>query len=146
MRLTAYSDYSLRVLMYVGLLGDERATIDEICEAYGISRGHVMKIVNDLGRMGYLETIRGRAGGLKLAIPPEAIGVGEVIRKTETDFAMVPCFESAKLCPITPSCALKGALALATREYLKALDQFTLADLIAAKGSLRKQLGMAKAS
>ena len=79
---------------------------------------------------------------MRLAIPPESIVVGELLRKTESDFAMVPCFESPRLCPITPSCVLKNALALATREYLRALDQFTLADLIAPKQQLRQLLGM----
>lgn len=142
MRLSTYTDYSLRVLMYLGLSGEKRTTIQDIATSFQISKGHTMKIVHELGKLGYIETTRGRVGGLKLAKPPEAIGLGEVVRKTETDFDMVPCFISAKLCPITPSCSLKGVLSLATRAYLKTLDEFTLADLLKTRVEMSRALAL----
>lgn len=143
MRITAYSDYSLRLLMYLAVSPDGRGTISEVAERYEISRAHVMKVAHQLGRAGYVETIRGRAGGLRLARPPEVIRVGEVLRLTESDFNMVPCFESGKLCVITPSCVLKRALAEATRAFLATLDGYTLADLAAPEAALRRDLGLA---
>jgi Rrf2 family transcriptional regulator, nitric oxide-sensitive transcriptional repressor len=143
MRITAYSDYSLRLLMYLAISPDGRGTISEVAERYDISRAHVMKVAHQLGRAGYVETIRGRAGGLRLARPPEVIRVGEVLRLTESDFNMVPCFESGKLCVITPSCVLKRALAEATRAFLATLDGYTLADLAAPEAALRRDLGLA---
>src|SRR6185295_8157636 len=93
MRLTFYSDYSLRLLMYAAVRHGELVTIQEIANAYGISKNHLMKVAFELGRNGYLETVRGRNGGLRLARDPKAIGLGEVLRSTEEDFDMVECFD-----------------------------------------------------
>ena len=142
MRITAYSDYSLRLLMYVGLSDDRLCTIAEVASAYGISRAHIMKVANELARAGYIEAVRGRNGGMRLAKPADVIRVGEVLRLTETDFDMVPCFEAASLCIITPECALKAAIGKATQAFLETLDRYTLQDLLAKGGGLRKALSI----
>jgi Rrf2 family nitric oxide-sensitive transcriptional repressor len=142
MRITAYSDYSLRLLMYLAISPDGRGTITDVAERYEISRAHVMKVAHQLGRAGYIETVRGRSGGLRLGRPAEVIRVGDVLRLTETDFNIVPCFESGKLCVITPACVLKRALAEATYAFLATLDGYTLADLAAPDAELRRSLGL----
>lgn len=132
MHLTRYSDYSLRVLMYLGLRRNELATIDEISKAYGISRTHLMKVVHELGRAGYLETVRGRGGGLRLAQDLDAIRVGDVVRHTEASMDLVECFESkTNTCRIEPACALNGVFAEALEAFLATLDGYTLEDLVA---------------
>lgn len=146
MRITTYSDYSLRLLMYLAVSPDGRGTISEIAEHYRISRAHVMKVAHQLGLAGYIETIRGRSGGMRLARPAEIIRVGDVLRQTESDFNIVPCFVSAKLCVITPSCVLKRALAEATHAFLATLDGYTLADLAAPEKALRRDLGLSESA
>ncbi|MBK8174898.1 MAG: Rrf2 family transcriptional regulator [Rhodospirillales bacterium] len=132
MRLTTYTDYALRVLMYLGLRGDELSTIQEIAEQYGISKNHLMKLVHVLGQLGYIETIRGKKGGLRLARRPEAITVGEIIRRMEPDMALVECFRNADIqCRIVKTCILQGALGEALDHFLETLDGYTLADLLA---------------
>lgn len=141
MRLTTYTDYGLRMLMYVGLKRGELATIQEIADAYGISKNHLMKVAYDLGRHGFLETVRGRGGGLKLARAPERISLGDVVRKMEEDFALVECFApGADGCRIGRSCRLKGVLGEALRAYMAVLDKYTLADLVDRNRSLARQL------
>jgi len=144
MHLTRYSDYSLRVLIFLGIKGKALATIPEIAEAYGISRGHLMKVVNTLGQLGYVETLRGRGGGLKLGMAPEKIGVGQVLRQTEESFALVDCFSADKAserhCAITPTCKLRGILAEALQAFLRVLDQYTLADIIEGRAAPLKRL------
>jgi Rrf2 family nitric oxide-sensitive transcriptional repressor len=131
MQLTRYSDFSLRVLMYLAVRSERLATIDEIAEAYGISRAHLMKVVHQLGRAGFLETTRGRGGGVQLARAPEEIGVGEVVRFTEGRMDLVECFDPATShCRIEPACGLRGVLEEALEAFLGALDRHTLADLI----------------
>lgn len=130
MRLTTHTDYALRVLMYLGARPDHRATIEEIARIYGISQNHLMKVVNNLARHGWVEAQRGRGGGLRLARDPASITVGAVIRTTEEDFDMVACFRSADACLLTPVCQLKRSLADALDAYLAVLDGVTLANLI----------------
>lgn len=130
MRLTHFSDYALRVLMYAAARGDSLITIEETAELYGISRAHLMKVVNQLTRAGYLKAIRGRSGGLALAKRPNAIRLGDVIRATEPDFALVECFTADNECLITPRCRLRGALNKALTAFIQTLDGYTLADLI----------------
>jgi Rrf2 family nitric oxide-sensitive transcriptional repressor len=131
MRLTQYSDYSLRVLMYLGVRPGQLATIDEISQAYGISKAHLMKVVHELGRAGYLETVRGRGGGLRLAQDLAAIGVGDVVRHAEGHMDLVECFDpETNTCRIAPACALRGVLAEALEAFLATLDEYTLADLV----------------
>src|SRR5665647_27971 len=130
-RLTVYTDYSLRVLMFLALKSDGLATIAEVAKAYGISKNHLMKVAYQLGLAGYVETVRGKGGGMRLARRPEIIVLGEVVRRTEPDMELVPCFApDSTSCAILPSCALRGALASARDAFLSVLDGYTLADLV----------------
>ncbi|WP_168788976.1 Rrf2 family transcriptional regulator [Paraburkholderia aromaticivorans] len=141
MRLTDFTDYSLRVLIYAAVRSDELVTIQEISDAFGIPRNHLMKIVHALGRAGYLSTSRGRAGGLCLGRPATTINVGEVVRTMEPDFHMVECFNAeANACVITAACGLRGVLGDALRAYFEVLDNYTLADLVAKRGALTRLL------
>ena len=133
MRLTQWTDYSLRMLMYCAI-HQERArppTVGEISEVHGISRSHLTKIAMTLAGAGWLETTRGRGGGLRLLKPADQIRVGEVVRLTETDFNLVECFDAgSNSCRIVGSCQLKNVLAEAMSAYLAVLDGATVADLI----------------
>jgi len=141
MRLTAYSDYSLRLLMYAALKDPGLVTIQEVAEAYGISRNHLMKVAFQLGRHGFLETVRGRGGGLRLARKADKIGLGEILRTTEEDFTLVECFDPAtNRCAIAKSCRLRGALSRALGAYLAVLDEYTLADLTRRHPALERVL------
>lgn len=144
MRLTTYTDYTLRVLMYLGLHQERSATIREIADAYGISKNHLMKVVHHLGMAGLVETVRGRNGGLKLKMPPEEINLGRVIRSSEPDFFIAECFDPERnRCVLSPACALQGVLHDATRAFLEVLDQNTLAGLLHRTGPTRLQAGTA---
>lgn len=144
MRLTLYSDYSLRLLMYCAQHPDRLVTIQEVAGCYRISRNHLMKVAYQLGCKGYLETVRGRGGGLKLARPADKVGLGAVLRDTEDDFALVDCFEGGtNLCPITPACRLKGALGKALKAWFAVLDEYTLADLAGKHPALTRMLAKA---
>jgi Rrf2 family nitric oxide-sensitive transcriptional repressor len=129
MQLTKFSDYALRVLMYVHAAADRRVTIEEMAASYRISRTHLMKVVNALTRTGYLAAVRGRSGGLTLARPADEIRLGEVIRRTEPDFALVECFETGNQCVITGSCRLPRVLRQALDAFLDTLDQHTVASV-----------------
>lgn len=132
MQLTRYSDYSLRVLIYLAVRPDQLSTIEEIAQAYGVSKAHLMKVVHQLGLAGFIETIRGRGGGFKLARPPEGIGVGDVVRFTERKLNLVECFDPGTSdCRIEPVCGLRGVLEEALDAFLGTLDRYTLADLVA---------------
>lgn len=138
MRLTVYTDYSLRVLMYVALHPERRPTIAEVAASYGISKNHIMKVVHQLGLGGYLETVRGQSGGMRLAREPKTIILGEVVRRTEPDLALVPCFDPINAaCVITPACKLRRALQQAQSAFLAVLDDYTLADLVENREALR---------
>ncbi|MGE6258019.1 Rrf2 family transcriptional regulator [Heyndrickxia sporothermodurans] len=132
MRLTNYTDYSLRVLIYLAALeAGKLSNIKEIAEVYGISKNHLMKVTHELGKMGVIETIRGRNGGIRLALPPEKINIGSIVRKTEEDFQLVECFDGKPgSCIISPVCGLKHLLGKALAAYLNVLDQYTLADIV----------------
>lgn len=136
------SDYSLRVLMYLGSRDDQLCTISEIARAYGISENHLMKVVNRLSQRGFVEAVRGRNGGLKLGKAAPAIRLGEVLRATEEDFDLVECFGSQDTCRITRVCRLKHALRRALRAYFAELDAWTLADIVSNRQSLRSVLGL----
>lgn len=113
------------------------STIKEISDAYDISKNHLMKVTYELGKLGYIETIRGRGGGIRLAKPPEAINIGTLVRQTEDDFHIVECFDDARnTCIISPVCGLKHALNRALNAYLKVLDEYTLADFLLNRGTL----------
>ncbi len=140
MRLTSYTDYGLRLLIYVALKGDDLATIQEVADAYAISKNHLMKVAYHLGLYGFLETVRGRGGGLRLAQAPENIRLGDVVRRMEDDFALVECFGPSNACRITRACRLKGILGEALEAYLSVLDRYSLADLMGQQTALEKVL------
>lgn len=140
MRLTQFTDYALRLLIYAATHRERLITIEEAATAYDISRNHLMKVANHLAREGYLKSVRGRSGGLALAMAPEAIGLGQLVRSTEPDFAMVECFGTADQCRITPSCRLKGILGQALAAFLAEMDRHSLADLAVAP----EQFGIAR--
>jgi Rrf2 family nitric oxide-sensitive transcriptional repressor len=140
MRLTYLTDYSLRVLMYVSAVPQRLVTIQEIAQGYGISENHLMKVVHGLAQHGFIETVRGRGGGLRLARPASDITVGAVVRAVEDDFALVECFRTDNTCRITPVCRLRGALQDALSAYFEVLDNRTLAELVAKPKALLKEL------
>jgi Rrf2 family nitric oxide-sensitive transcriptional repressor len=143
-RLTVYTDYALRMLMYLAVKEDGLATIADIAESYGISRTHLMKVAHQLGVAGYIETVRGRQGGLRLARPSRAINVGEVVRCTEPDMALVPCLEPVNgQCTILTCCQLRTALQRARMAFIAVLDEYTLHDLVIQGGPMRDLLGIA---
>jgi Rrf2 family nitric oxide-sensitive transcriptional repressor len=143
MRLTAFTDYTLRTLIYLALRGDRLATIADIAGAYGISANHLMKVVHRLGQAGDIETVRGQRGGIRLARPAAEISLGAVVRRTEPDLEIVPCFGAAGICAIQPDCVLQSALHKALQAFLDVLDGYTLADLIGPQRSLIASLGLA---
>jgi Rrf2 family nitric oxide-sensitive transcriptional repressor len=142
MKLTRFTDYSLRVLIYLGLRDDGRVTIREISDAYGISRNHLMKVVSLLTRMGYLDARRGPGGGIALARLPREIVIADVIRDMEEDLHLVECFCEDGSCTIKPICQLKKALNQALTAYLSTLERYTLLDLLKPKARLKEVLGM----
>jgi len=132
MQLTHYTDYSLRVLVYLCLKKNRPATITEIAGYYKISRNHLVKIVHNLANLGYIVTMRGKGGGMHLAYPAEEINIGEVVRHVEPHFDIVECFsEHHTDCKIEPICKLKRVLQTATNTFLAELDQYSLQDVIA---------------
>jgi len=134
MRLTQWTDYTLRVLMFCAASQGraQPVTITEIAQSHNISRSHLTKIVQELAARGWLETTRGRGGGMRLLVNANEICLGTVVRATETDFAMVECFDGGlKQCRLSQHCKLKGVLQDATQRYLSVLDGITLADLVA---------------
>ena len=137
MKFTRFTDYALRVLIYLGLRNDGRVTIREIAEAYDISRNHLMKVVSNLTRMGYLDARRGPGGGISLARPPGEINLADVIRNMEQELYPVSCFSEPGLCVIKPVCRLRDVLAEALAAYLDSLEKYTLQDLL----EPRKELG-----
>ncbi len=141
MRLTRYSDFSLRVLIYLALNPDRRPTIAEIAGRFAISRAHLMKVAHQLGVAGFIETARGQTGGLRLARPAASITVGEVIRRTEPDLALVPCFDPASPgCIIAPACRLKAKLHQARAAFLAVLDDCTLEEVTGNEAALTQLL------
>jgi Rrf2 family nitric oxide-sensitive transcriptional repressor len=142
MQLTAYTDYTLRTLMYLAVNADRTTTINEIARTYRISENHLMKIVHQLGVSGDIETMRGRNGGIRLRKPAASINLGAVVRRTEPDMALVACFDDAETCAIGQACVLQGALHKALAAFLAVLDQYTLADLVSPRRRLATLLGI----
>lgn len=131
MRLTTFSDYTMRVLIYLALNPDRLATINEIAESFDISESHLMKVVHQLGKQNLIESVRGKGGGIRLARPPSGIRLGEVLRASEGDSAVVECLSgNASGCRIAPACRLANILATTMNDFYLALDRFTLADLV----------------
>lgn len=129
MRLTSFSDYALRMLMYAATANDRLITIEEAARAFGVSKTHLNKVANTLTRSGLLKAVRGRSGGLVLGRRPESIRIGEVVRLTEPDFALVECFAAGNQCVLTRSCKLSGMLSEAMVSFIGTLDRYTLADI-----------------
>lgn len=130
MKLTAFTDYSLRVLIYLAMRPQERATISQVATAYDVSEHHLVKVAHFLGKEGWLRNVRGKGGGLELALAPEEIALGQVVRGTEGQ-SVVECLgETPGDCCIAPSCRLRGVLSEAMAAFHAVLDRYTLADLV----------------
>ena len=136
MKLTRYSDYAVRVLMHLAARPDRLASIGEMAGTYRISHNHLMKVVHDLRKQGYLDAVRGRSGGVRLARPAEQIGIGEIVRHTEGGFELVDCAS----CVIARACSLTGALHEALAAFMAVLDSYTLADLVAERQAGLREL------
>jgi Rrf2 family transcriptional regulator, nitric oxide-sensitive transcriptional repressor len=148
MRLTVYTDYTLRVMIYLSLKFQDGkvVTIDEMAQAYGISRSHLTKIVNELSQSGFIETLRGRAGGARLARSPDRITLGEVVRMAEKDFAVVQCQDMALEadCAVFQACNLKRGLRRAVDAFMQELDKMTFEEAVSAPAMAASLLGMAE--
>lgn len=139
MRLTTMTDYAMRLLMYVAQRPDRLCTIAEVARAYEISEAHLMKITHRLGQSGWLETVRGKGGGMRLAAAPAEINLGAVVRSVEPDFDIVDCFASETACLLTGQCRLTGIVSGALQSFMQHFDRYTLADLLppSTPGTLR---------
>ena len=135
MRLTLHTDYALRVLVHVGLRDGQLVTINEIAESHGISKNHLTKVVHQLGRAGFLETVRGKYGGIRLLVRPEALRLGEFVRQVEEDFNLARCMreETGDECRVSATCLAKHAFGQGIAAFFEALNAHTLADMIAAE-------------
>lgn len=140
MRLTTFSDYSMRVIMYLGLQHGQLVTISDIAKAYLISENHLTKVVHHLAQRGYVETVRGKGGGLRLVRDPVTINIGEMIRDSEGETGLLPCLDSHDMCRIQPSCKLMGILREAQVALYAVLDKYTLADLLQQEAPLAQIL------
>lgn len=142
MRLTTFTDYSLRVMIYLGLRDNRLATIGDIATAYGISKNHLMKVVQFLSQQGYIETLRGKSGGLRLAHAPEQINLGRLVRDTEANTVLLECFEpETSECRIEPVCTLRSVLNRSLQAFFAVLDEYTLADVLHNRAQLARILG-----
>lgn len=143
MRLTSFTNYALRVLMFAAVKGETLSSVHEIADSYGISRAHLVKCVHLLGRWGYLESFRGRNGGFRLALAPDQITVGEIVRHTEEGLDLVECFNpDTNTCPLIEVCKLQLAFKKGLTAFLEVLDNVSVADLVAEKATLAKTLGI----
>lgn len=147
MRLTVHTDYALRVLLFAAVEPAALCTIERISTAYGVSKNHLMKVVQRLSDLGFVETIRGRGGGLRLARPAQDIIIGDVVRSMEDDLAQAECFRPQdNACPITPACGLKHVLEVALNAYLATLDKYSVADITKERTALARLLDLKRAS
>jgi Rrf2 family nitric oxide-sensitive transcriptional repressor len=137
-KLTRYTDYALRVLMHLAARPERLSSIGEIARTYRISQNHLMKVVHDLRKTGYLSAVRGRSGGIRLGKPPEQINIGEVVRHTEEGFDLLEC----GTCVIAPACGLTGVVSEALRAFLAVLDRYTLADVMAGRMEALRSFGI----
>lgn len=141
MQLTRQTDYAIRVMMFLGLQEDDQlVTINEIAEYFSISRNHLMKIVHKLGQLDYIETLRGKKGGLRILKQPTEVNLGHLIRDFETTLELIDCVKLG--CPIQSSCNLTGIMQQAQQAFLKVVDNYSLADLLTNSSDLRNLLGM----
>ena len=141
MRMTFHTDYALRMLIYLALSSDGRATVGQIAKAYDLSRHHLLKVAQTLRAQGLIETIRGRTGGIRLASSPAQINVGAVVRAVEEEMVVVECMGSGR-CQISPACRLKGVFAEALSSFMDILDRYSLADVVGNRGDLIPLLGL----
>ena len=142
MQLTRYTDYSVRVLTHLSTYPDRLSRIAEIAKAYGISQSHLTKVVQDLGQSGYVETVRGRHGGIRLGKAAADINLGALVRHTEKHFDLVDC----PSCLIAPACQVNNVFAQATRAFLAVLDHYTLADMMVRRNQLHRLFSTAAGS
>jgi Rrf2 family nitric oxide-sensitive transcriptional repressor len=143
MQLTQYTDYALRTLIALALSPGERSTVSDVSRAYDISRHHLVKVVGRLAELGYVETVRGKGGGMRLARRPQQIGVGEIVRAMEAELGVVECLKAdGGDCVISSACRLKSILRDATGKFLAELDAYTLADMIKSRVPLTRLLGI----
>ena len=144
MNLTLFSDYSLRVMMFAAMRPQDSFSVDQVAEAFQLSRHHIAKVINFLAQRGYLAAKRGRGGGVSLGRAAEAIRLGALLRETEARPPLIECFDPAtNRCPLISSCRLKGFLGLALKAFYDSLDQFTVADLVVRPKPLREALALA---
>lgn len=143
MRMTQHTDYALRMLIYLASRPDRTCTVSDVADAYGLSRNHLLKVALRLRRMGAVETMRGRSGGVRLAREPEEINLGELVRGTEEDFSLVECMQDhGGACVISPVCHAKNIFDEALQAYLAVLDRYTLADAMRNRLALSRILGL----
>ena len=143
MRMTLHTDYALRMLIYVATRRDGTCTVNDVAQAYSLSRNHLLKVAQTLRDLELVETTRGRAGGIRLARPPEAIAIGALVRATEEEFSLAECMQKGgRACAISPACRLKGMLHEALGAFLAVLDKYTLADIVRNRASLGPLLGI----
>ncbi len=140
MRLTQMTDYAMRLLIYLAQQPERLSTIAEIARNYGVSEAHLMKITHQLGLAGWIETVRGRGGGMRLASAPNTIVLGEVVRSIEPDFFIVECFATGGNCLLTGNCKLTGVIDGALRSFMEHLDGHTLADILPGPSQPRQQV------
>jgi Rrf2 family nitric oxide-sensitive transcriptional repressor len=139
MRLTLHTDFALRLLMLLALEPDEMHTVEEVAQRYGISRNHLNKVVQTLTQAGFIESARGRGGGVRLARKPDRVKLGAVVRATEDSFTLVECFDPGRsTCILAPACGLRSPLEEALLAFLSVLDRYTLADLMSNPSALRR--------
>jgi Rrf2 family nitric oxide-sensitive transcriptional repressor len=139
MQLTLYTDYALRTLIYLAA-HEGSTTVAEVAEAFGISRNHLVKVVHNLGKQGYIHTTKGRSGGIVLARDPAMISVRDVVRDMEPTMDLFECFGEQSQCPITPACRLKGVMMKARKAFFDVLGEYTVADVAANADELRALL------
>ena len=143
MQLTQYTDFGLRTLIALGVAQPRMLTVGEISEAYGISRNHLVKVVARLAELGYVTTVRGKGGGMRLARDPQQIGIGTVVRQMEAELGIVECLEAGGgRCVIVPACRLKTMLEAAMQRFMEELDAHTLADVLQQRTPLSRLLGI----
>lgn len=140
MKLTQFTDYAFRSLIFLSMKPDELSTVQEIADCYDLSKNHLMKVIQKLGQAGYVETIRGKGGGIRLAMPADEINVGKVVRAMEGPLCVVECMGDHSTCIIDSACVLKGALMRAANAFLEVLDEYSLSDITKRQGELGRLL------
>ena len=146
MRLTQFTDYAIRVLIHAALNEGQNSTVSAIATGYGISRNHLLKVVKDLAKLGYIETTRGKHGGVRLARRATDIRLGQLVMETEGDMALVECLGPNNRCPITGKCGGTGVLEEALAAFIATLDRYTLADILQRQDPMRAVLGIRQQS